>query len=190
MLMLFILCFAAPFLILSLFFQNGNNRYDTQEEMLSKSSNLVGLNEFVLNKTTIYDIYNNYPSKDYEQGFEKIKTGYYNFSPNIAQKHYNEIKDSIDWGIIQLDNIIINHRKEEITLHFYRDTLIEISYRYPNYTKDGKEIDNLPEYFINNYGYGLRTDYGSDYEYFREIFNKSSTYYDKGRKYINGDTGM
>lgn len=189
MLKLFLLCFTAPLLILSLFCLNGNNRYDTQEEMLSKCYNLFGLNDLIINKTTLSDIYNTYPTRYNEGSIEDINKGILPFhSCNIGTRNYNEIKDSIGWFILELENIQIGDKNEDVTLEFYKDTLVQIAFRCPNYTNSSRERKHLPRYIADTYGYGLKTDY----KYVDSISYNSpyGSSYLEGRKYINGDINM
>lgn len=160
------------------------SNYDTEEEMHNKCTNLIGLNDLIINRTTIAEIYDKY---DIQNITEKA----YLFNPNINTNIHSEVKDHIEWDILTLDDILIDGHSENIELHFYRDTLIEIKYRYPNYDKKGNESKKFPNVIANKYGHGLEAceHYLDSISYNGKL---TSSLYLGGRKckYINGDINM
>ena len=162
-----------PFIILLLLRPN----YDTEEEMLAKCSNLVGLNGLVLNKTTISDIYKTYKSED-------IRTEY-----NSNTLYSNVKNDYIEWKILNIENFSINGYPKDIELHFYRDTLIKIEYYYPNYDERGQERKYFPKILAKTYGYGII----ADKKFLDSIsYNGKWSFYGERQyhRYINGDINM
>lgn len=162
--------------------------YDSLEEMTLKCSNLNGLNDLVLNKTTVLDIFDNYPKEDYVQGSKNIERNIFIFNPNINQHSYNEIRDTIGWLIINLDNILIDNKKNDVELHFYNDTLVEIKYRYPNDTYKGNYRKKLPKSFADTYGYGCPAE-----SFFLDSISYQGSWHSLfgiNRKYVNGDINM
>lgn len=185
---LFYLIFMVALSIVPFIVLQSNDRYDSVDAMKFKSSNLLGLNDLILNKTTISDLYNTYPVSYYEKSIEDIKKGTLPFhSCNISTRNYYEIKDSIGWFILELEDIQIGDKYEDVTLEFYKDTLIQIAFRCPNYTNSGRERKRLPKYIADKYGYGIKTDY----KYVDSVsYNSPYRSYLDGRKYINGDINM
>ena len=125
------------------------SNYDTEEEMHNNCTNLIGLNDLIINRTTIAEIYDKY---DIQNITEKA----YLFNLNIDTDIHREVNEHIEWDILTLDDIFIDGHSANIELHFYQDTLIEISYRYPNYDKKGNESKKFPTVFDKKYGRGLK----------------------------------
>lgn len=116
--------------------------------MQLKCENLQGLNDLILNKTTVDDIYQNYDSVNVREN-----TGFY-LRPNISRKYtryYSEFNKKALWTSLIITEYD-NNFWSGVKLEFYNDTLVQISYRYDSNAK------RLPEFFVNNYGFGRPMD--------------------------------
>ena len=169
------------------------NRYDTKRGMQLKCENLQGLNDLILNKTTVDDIYQNYDSVNVREN-----TGFY-LRPNICHVYtskYSNFNKKALWTALRITDYDNNFWLGAVELEFYNDTLVQISYRY---NSDSKK---LPDFFVNNYGFGrpidkkslgklLITDYYntiSNESFFAEDYYKGT--FDSYRQYENKDVRM
>ena len=167
-------------IFVSCYFLN-SKKFDTEQKMQEKCKNLNGLDNLVLNKTTIDDMYIDYDKEDIKE-----EMGY---RPNIDQRYdtsYSRIREKVRWKRYKIENYDKRFTYSDIELDFYNDTLVQISFRYES---DSKQ---LPEYFTNQYGLGcpitekyldsLSVGYGTafDSEYVGGVY----------RKYINKDIHM
>ena len=159
-----------------------SSKFDTEQTMQEKCKNLSGLNDLVINKTTIKDVYKTYNKKNIRE-----EMGY---RPNVDNRYdtsYSRISKKVKWKRFIIDNYDHQFVHRHINLDFYKDTLVQISFRYQS---DSKQ---LPEYFANQYGFGcpvtedylssLTIGYGTAFDYH---WPGVSAY----RKYVNGDIHM
>lgn len=157
-------------------------KFDTEQIMLEKSSDLNGLNDLIINKTTIKDVYLNYNDKDIKEEM--------GWRPNVDDRYnrsYSRISKIAKWKILTIENFDRHFTYGDVELDFYQDTLVQISFRYQSESKQ------LPDYFINQYGLGcpvtedyldsLSVGYGT---LFSTNYQRVSTY----RKYINDNIHM
>lgn len=162
--------------------------------MQLKCENLQGLNDLILNKTTVDDIYQNYDTANVREN-----TGVY-LRPNIAKKYitdYSEFNKKALWTSLRITEYDNNSWSRDVKLEFYNDTLVQISYGYRYYDFDSKK---LPDFFVNNYGYGRPMDKNnlgellildntySDESLFAEDYYKGT--FDSYRQYENKDVRM
>lgn len=156
-------------------------KFDTFEEMSSKCSHLVGLDSLILNQTTVSDIYSRY---DKEQIKEDL--GWRLNIDDWCHRDYKKISEEIHWKALTINHYSTDFYGYDVKLDFFNDTLVQISYRY---AIDG-DRDVYPEYFITQYGYGIK----ANYEYLDSLKVLSYTYpYNSHRikkKYQNGDINM
>ena len=167
------------------------NRYDTKRGMQLKCENLQGLNDLILNKTTVDDIYQNYDSVNVSE----IICCW--LRPNIAKNYitdYSEFNKKALWTALRITDYDNNFWLGAVELEFYNDTLVQISYRY---NSDSKK---LPDFFVNNYGFGRPIDKDnleellilnntySDESFFAEDYYKGT--FDSYRQYENKDVRM
>ena len=157
-----------------------SSKFDTEQTMQEKCKNLSGLNDLVINKTTIKDVFQNY-SKEYI----KEEMGYRPNVDNRYDRSYSRISKIAKWRMLTIENFDYRFTYGDVELDFYQDTLVQISFHYQS---DSKQ---LPEYFANQYGFGcpvtedylssLTIGYGTAFDY-----HWPSAY----RKYVNGDIHM
>ncbi|MBR4968846.1 MAG: hypothetical protein IKY57_01650 [Alistipes sp.] len=150
--------------------------------MQEKCKNLSGLNDLVINKTTIKDVFQNY-SKEYI----KEEMGWRPNVDNRYDRSYSRISKIAKWRMLKIENFDYRFTYGDVELDFYQDTLVQISFRYQS---DSKQ---LPEYFANQYGFGcpvtedylssLPIGYGTAFD---DHWPGVSAY----RKYVNGDIHM
>ena len=122
------------------------NRYDTKKSMQLKCENLRGLNELVLNKTTVDDIFQNYDTANVREN-----TCCW-LRPNINHDYtsnYSNFNKKALWTALRITKYDNNFWLGAVELEFYNDTLVQISYRYDSNAK------RLLEFFVNNYGFGI-----------------------------------
>lgn len=118
--------------------------YDSQNDMIEKCKNLKGLNEFILNKTTIEDIYQNFNA-------DNIISGSGKWTPNLPSGNENTYNNA-EWKPITIKNYNSIFTNASIRLDFYKDTLTQISYRFEN-----ENTKNIKK-FIKEYGQGILVD--------------------------------
>lgn len=159
-----------------------SSKFDTEQTMQEKCKNLNGLNDLIINKTTIKDVYKNYNRKDIKEEM--------GWRPNIDNRYdrsYSRISKIAKWRMLKIENFDYRFSHGDVELDFYKDTLVQISFRYQS---DSKQ---LPEYFSNQYGFGcpvtatyissLSVGYGT-------LFDEHYWGVEAYRKYINGDIHM
>lgn len=161
-----------------------NKRFDTKDEMLQRCKKLTGLNELVLNKTTVMDIYEIFDSTNIK---EKIGSRI-NIDKRYVRSYYEICKKS-QWKSLMLENYNDSFSDNSVELEFYNDTLVQIFYRYK--LKEEKAIKD----FTNKYGLGLpvsEKQLESFHIGYNSIFKEGYNYGQFGnyRKYINGNYHM
>lgn len=119
-------------------------QFASKESMTQKCQTLIGLDRLIIDKTTIEDIYRIYPEENIieEMGWR----------PNIDRRYdrsYDRISDKAEWRAFTIDNFNKNFTHSDVEVDFYRDTLVQISFRY------NTDSNKLPDFFINNYGLGI-----------------------------------
>ena len=110
--------------------------YDTQNDMIEKCKNLKGLNEFVLNETTINDIYKNFKEN-------KIIENTWSFAPNIPSVK-GDICINAHWRPIIIKDYQ-GYYNNKIRLEFYKDTLVQINYH--NFFENNRIYDSIKKQF-------------------------------------------
>ena len=123
--------------------ESDKNKFDSEQVMQEQCLHLNGLNNLVINKTTIKDVYKTYNKKNIRE-----EMGY---RPNVDNRYdtsYSRISKKVKWKRFIIDNYDHQFVHRHIKLDFYKDTLVQISFRYQS---DSKQ---LPEYFANQYGFG------------------------------------
>ena len=159
-----------------------NTKFDTEQAMREKCKHLNGLNDLIINKTTIKDVYKNYNRKDIKEEM--------GWRPNVDNRYdrsYSRISKIVKWRMLKIENFDYRFTYGDVELDFYQDTLVQISFRYKS---DSKQ---LPEYFVGQYGFGcpvtaayigsLSVGYGT-------LFDHYYWGVEAYRKYINGDIHM
>lgn len=159
-----------------------SSKFDTEQTMQEKCKNLNGLNDLIINKTTIKDVYKNYNRKDIKEEM--------GWRPNVDNRYdrsYSRISKIAKWRMLKIENFDYRFTYGDVELDFYQDTLVQISFRYKS---DSKQ---LPEYFVDQYGFGcpvtaayigsLSVGYGT-------LFDHYYWGVEAYRKYINGDIHM
>lgn len=157
-----------------------SSKFDTEQTMQEKCKNLSGLNDLVINKTTIKDVFQNY-SKEYI----KEEMGWRPNVDNRYDRSYSRISKIAKWRMLKIENFDYRFTYGDVELDFYQDTLVQISFRYKS---DSKQ---LPEYFATQYGLGcpvtrnylsaLTIGYGTLFD---------NTHQGVYRKYTNRDIHM
>ena len=157
-------------------------RFDSEQVMQEKCTHLNGLNDFVINKTTIKDMYKSCNKKNIrgEMGYRPNVDNCYDIS-------YSRISKTVKWKRLTIKNYSNLFSNKDIKLDFYNDTLVQISFRYQS---DSKQ---LPEYFTNQYGFGcpVTEDYLSSLTIgYGTAFDLHWSGISAYRKYVNGDIHM
>lgn len=157
-----------------------SSKFDTEQTMQEKCKNLSGLNDLVINETTIKDVFQNY-SKEYI----KEEMGWRPNVDNRYDRSYSRISKIAKWRMLKIENFDYRFTYGDVELDFYQDTLVQISFRYKS---DSKQ---LPEYFATQYGLGcpvtrnylsaLTIGYGTLFD---------NTHQGVYRKYTNRDIHM
>lgn len=155
--------------------------YDTQNDMIEKCKNLKGLNEFILNETTIEDVYHNFNA-------DNIINDSWERTPNLPNGNVDTYNNA-EWKPITIKNYNPIFTDASIRLDFYKDTLTQISYRLKS--ENTKDIQK----FIKEYGQGILVNQS----YLDSITHSSERDYgilgyyygiEKCRRYQNGNIHM
>ena len=110
--------------------------YDSQNDMIEKCKNLKGLNEFVLNETTINDIYKNFEEN-------KIIEKKWSSAPNIPSVK-GDICTNAHWRSITIKSYQ-GFYYNKIILEFYKDTLVQITHR--DFSENKRIYNSIKEQF-------------------------------------------
>lgn len=152
--------------------------YDTPNGMIEKCKNLKGLNEFILNGTTIEDIYQKFDS-------DNISSDSWKWTPNMPSEN-EDTYNNAEWKSITIKNYNPIFTDAHIRLDFYKDTLTQISYRF-----ESENTKNIKK-FIKEYGQGIQVNQS----YLDSIIHPSRRNYgilgyyygiEKCRRYQNGN---
>ena len=120
------------------------SNHDTKNNKVEKCKNLKGLNEFILNETTIEDIYRNFNT-------DNIISGSWKWTPNLPSGDKDTYINA-EWEPMTIKNYSPMFTDASIRLDFYKDTLTQISYRFKS--ENDKDIQK----FIKEYGQGMLVD--------------------------------
>lgn len=159
-------------------------QFASKESMLEKCQYLRGLDRLIINQTTIDDIYQIFKLEQVEEdmGWRPNIDSYYNNS-------YNRICETAHWRAFTINDYNKDFNNNDIELDFYKDTLVQISFRYKS------DSEKLPEYFIEKYGLGIpvtKTFLDSLHVGYSSLFHDAVSYRGHGgyRRYQNGDINI
>ena len=102
------------------------SNYDSPRQMNGTNKSLEDFQGIVLNETTIDEVYKIF------NGYKISNSTSYTWTPNLPNGDKDDLRIYAEWETIVIEDYNPEFTHGNIRLDFYKDTLVQLSYRYIN----------------------------------------------------------